>query len=260
MFGTWFYNKRVRTAVSVFGSLFNNIYVLRQNSSGETISQVKVPLSYAPKRNFLERLSAQTNGEENERTVAIKLPRMSFEIIDMQYDAIRQLPKTNSFSRIDNTDSTKKKKFYTAVPYDISFQLNIYAKTQDDALQIVEQVIPYFNPQYSVSVKPFSDHPDVLEDVPIILNSTSFTDDYEGGIGDRRTIIYTMTFTMKVAFYGPVSTGSVIREVNNNLWLMGEQLGDSDKFVHTIGITPTPVGVSADSDYGFNVNYLDSSQ
>ena len=97
MFGTWFYHKRVRTAVSVFGSLFNNLYVLRENSSGEIISQVRVPLSYAPKRNFIERLSEMINGEEAERKVAIKLPRMSFEITSLQYDPNRQLPKVNNF-------------------------------------------------------------------------------------------------------------------------------------------------------------------
>ena len=98
MFGTHFYHKRVRSAVSVFGSLFNNLYVLRQNSAGETISQVKVPLSYAPKRNFIARIEAMTNGEQNERVVAIKLPRMSFEINGIAYDETRQLNKMNNLN------------------------------------------------------------------------------------------------------------------------------------------------------------------
>ena len=99
MFGGHFYHKRVRTAVSVFGSMFNNLYVLRTNSSNEVISQVKVPLSYAPKRNFISRLEEMNKGEEAERRVAIKLPRMSFEITNMQYDAERQLPKMNNISK-----------------------------------------------------------------------------------------------------------------------------------------------------------------
>ena len=151
MLGSWFYHKRVRTAVSVFGSLFNNIYVLRQNNAGETISQVKVPLSYAPKRSFVERLSEMRNGEESERRVAIKLPRMSFEITSMTYDPARQLPKTNNFSTAVTGNSNKRNLFYTSVPYDISFDVNIYAKSQDDALQMVEQILPYFNPQYGGS-------------------------------------------------------------------------------------------------------------
>ena len=202
MFGSWFYNKRVRTAVSVFGSIFNNLHVLRQNSAGETISQVKVPLSYAPKRSFIERLAEMQKGEDAERRVAIKLPRMSFEITNLVYDAERQLPKVNQFTR-SVADVTKKKKFYTSVPYTMGFQLNVYAKSQDDALQIVEQVIPYFNPQYTLSVKPFTDYAEIVEDVPIILNGISFSDDFEGSVGQRRTIIYTLDFEMKMSFYGP---------------------------------------------------------
>lgn len=159
MFGTYFYNKRVRTSVSVFGSLFNNIHVLRTKQDGTVMSQVKVPLSYAPKRNFMERLEEMSQGEEAERRVAIKLPRMSFEITSMTYDAQRQLPKINSFtSSMEDADGAKRRRVYTGVPYNISFQLSVYAKSQDDALQIVEQILPYFAPQYTLSVKPFSDY------------------------------------------------------------------------------------------------------
>ncbi len=251
MFGSWFYNKRVRTAVSVFGSIFNNLHVLRQNSAGETISQVKVPLSYAPKRSFIERLAEMQKGEDAERRVAIKLPRMSFEITNLVYDAERQLPKVNQFTR-SVTDVTKKKKFYTSVPYTMGFQLNVYAKSQDDALQIVEQVIPYFNPQYTLSVKPFTDYAEIVEDVPIILNGISFSDDFEGSVGQRRTIIYTLDFEMKMSFYGPDKDSSIIREVDANFFLKEEGFNDSDLFVERLNITPSPTNVSPDSDYGFN--------
>lgn len=258
MFGTHFYHKRVRTAVSVFGSMFNNLYVLRQNAQGETISQVKVPLSYAPKRNFLERLQQMTN-EDAERRVAMKLPRMSFEITAMTYDSIRQLPKTNVFSSAIAGDNNKKNKFFSVTPYDITFDVNIYAKSQDDALQIVEQVLPYFNPQYTLSVKPFgSTHPDIKEDVPIILQSVSLSDDFEGSIGDRRTIVYTLSFNMKINFYGPLGTSNLIREVNNQLYIL-EGDNDEEVFQTRLQITPTPAGVSLDSDYGFNIAYLDSA-
>jgi len=259
MFGTWFYHKRVRMAVSVFGSLFNNLYVLRQNSAGETISQVKVPLSYAPARSFIQRLEEMRDGEEQERRVAMKLPRMSFEITSMQYDPTRQLPKSNNFSSSVANDSTKKNIFYSAVPYDITFDVNIYAKSQDDALQLVEQILPYFNPQYTISVKPFyEDHPEIKEDVPIVLQSVDFSDDYEGSVGDRRTIIYTLSFAMKISFYGPNDTSNVIREVNNNLYILS---GDSDRedFQYRMQLTPTPSNVGLDSDYGFNYSYLDSA-
>jgi hypothetical protein len=259
MFGTWFYHKRVRTAVSVFGSMFNNLYVLRQNSSGETISQVKVPLSYAPKRNFISRLQAMSNGEDAERRVAIKLPRMSFEITNMQYDATRQLPKNNNISATVDDSITTRRKLYTATPYTISFQLNVYAKSQDDALQIVEQVLPYFAPQYTLTIKPFSDIPTLTEDVPITLSGVTFSDDFEGAVEQRRTIIYTLDFEMKIALYGPESNKNIIREVNNDLFLQNAGLEDSDVYIKTLQITPDPTSVSADSDYGFIETDIDSA-
>ena len=259
MFGTWFYHKRVRTAVSVFGSLFNNLYVLRKNSSGETISQIKAPLSYAPKRNFIARLEQMVNGEDAERRVALKLPRMSFEITSMTYDATRQLPKVNNITKAIENSYLTRQKLYTSTPYNITFQLNIYAKTQDDGLQIVEQILPYFTPQYTVTVKPFSDIPSLLEDVPITLTGVVMEDNFEGAVGDRRTIIYTLDFEMKINFHGPLDTGSkVIRDVRGNLYLQDEGLADSDVYVKTIKITPDPNTVNADSDYGFITTILDS--
>lgn len=259
MFGTWFYHKRVRTAVSVFGSMFNNLYVLRQNSSGETISQVKVPLSYAPKRNFISRLQAMSNGEDAERRVAIKLPRMSFEITNMQYDATRQLPKTNNISTVVANSVTSRRQLYTSTPYTISFQLNVYAKSQDDALQIVEQILPYFAPQYTLTIKPFSDIDTLTEDVPITLSGVTFSDDFEGAVEQRRTIIYTLDFEMKIALYGPEGNKSIIRDVRNNLFLQDAGLADSDVYIKTLQITPDPTSVSADSDYGFIETDLDSA-
>jgi len=250
MFGTYFYHKRVRSAVSVFGSLFNNLFVLRKNSAGETISQVKVPLSYAPKRNFISRLEAMNNGEQAERRVAIKLPRMSFEITSITYDNTRQLNKMNSLNKVLSGSTVSRQKIFSHTPYNINFDLNIYAKSQDDALQIVEQIFPFFTPQYTVTVKPFSNITDLTEDVPITLTSTNFSDDFEGAIEQRRTIIYTLSFEMKVNFYGPLNTGKVIREVSNNIFIIDSASGGD--YIKTQNITPTPSGVSADSDYGFN--------
>jgi hypothetical protein len=197
------------------------------------------------------------DGEQSERRVAIKLPRMSFEITSMAYSPERQLPKTNSFSTALSGSVNKRNEFYTSVPYDISFDVNVYAKSQDDALQMVEQILPYFNPQYTVSVKPFgTQYPEIKEDVPIALTGVSFSDDFEGSIGDRRTIIYTLTFNMKIAFYGPINSSSIVRTVNNNIYT----LGDSDTFQLSMQTTATPSGVNADSDYGFNLAYLDSAQ
>jgi hypothetical protein len=259
----YFYHQKVRRSVAVFGSLFNNIYVLRSNSAGQVISQVKVPLSYAPKSKYLERIRQNPDLDED-TTVALKLPRMSFEITSMQYDAERKLPKMNNFMRFtDELSGNKAEQFFTPAPYLINFQLNIYAKTQDDALQMVEQIIPYFNPTYTITVKPFTEFQDVKEDIPITILSTSFSDDFEGAVEQRRTIMYTLDFEMRVAFYGPTTQSSLIRKVTSDLYLMG----DSNSKIGTITVEPNPrdldpYDLSADSDWGFSTeitNYVDSN-
>lgn len=252
MMGGHFYHRRVRSCVALFGSMFDNLHVLRTNSSGKVLSQVKVPLSYAPARSFIERLEEMTQGEEAERRVALKLPRMSFEITSIAYDAQRQLPKINHF-KVNKPDGADK--YYVGVPYTLSFELNVYARSQDDALQVVEQVIPYFAPQYTVSVKPFADQPDIKEDVPISLTGVSFQDDFEGPVEQRRTIIYTMSFDMRVNFYGPENTAPLIREVNTNLNIIDN---DGSEFVGNIQVTPDPIDVSPDGDYGFSVEINDN--
>ena len=259
MFGTYFYHKRIRTAVSVFGSLFNNLKIPRQNSSGATISTVKVPLSYAPKRNFIARLNEMNNGEDAERRVAMKLPRMSFEITSIAYDQERQLPKVNSVSRAIENSTTTRRKMYTSTPDNVAFQLSIYAKTQDDCLQVVEQILPFFKPQYTVSVKPFSDIPTLVEDVPVTLTSVAFEDNFEGAIGERRTIVYSLDFEMKINFHGPLDTGSkIIRDVRTNFNMIHDSSGDTS-LIRAIQTLPDPNTVSADSDYGFIDNFFDSA-
>ena len=211
MLGDHFYNQRIRKAVAVFGSLFNDIKSVRTDASGRSLSQQKVPLSYSPRRDFLARLDAMQDGEEAERQIAVKLPRMGFEIVAMAYDNIRQLPKMNNCITFpENYDGTGQK-LYTPVPYTISFQLSIYAKTQDDSLQIVEQIMPFFTPHYTVTVKPL-DGFDIKEDTPITLTGIVFSDDYEASIENRRTIIYTLDFDMKVNLYKGLQTGTSIIE------------------------------------------------
>lgn len=212
MLTEYFYNARVRRAVATFGALFDNIYVLRKNSAGAVISQVKVPLSYAPKRDFLARIDAMGNGEDAERQIAVKLPRMSFEIVGMTYDGTRQLPKLNSCKVIadGSTSQTEALQLYSPVPYNINFQLSIYAKGQDDALQIVEQILPFFTPEYAVTIKPLDGYSEFVEDSPLILENLSFSDDYEAPLEARRTIIYTLDFTMKVNLYRTPSSNSKV--------------------------------------------------
>lgn len=251
MFSGHFYHKKFRKAVATFGTMFNNIYVIRTNgSTGETLSQLKVPLTYAPKRKFLDRLTQQPN-LDTDTQVAVKLPRMSFEITDIFYDPSRQLSKNNSYSQAGSSINVRNQ-FYSFVPYTIGFQLNIYTKIQDDALQIVEQILPTFNPQYTLTMKPFTDHPEIKEDVPITITGVSFVDDYEGTLEQRRTIVYTLTFEMKLNLYGQLADQAIIRKANINTFdINSNQLG-------LLSVTPNPIDANPDSDYGFNEFFDDA--
>lgn len=257
MFGTYFYHERIRKSVAVFGAMFNNLYVLRKSSAGATISQVRVPLSYAPKRDFLNRIANMSGGEDGERMVAIKLPRMSFEITSYAYDPTRQLTKTSNHNMVGTTAS-QRAKINAPIPYNINFQLNIYAKSQDDALQIVEQIIPFFNPQYAVTIKPISTLPSLLEDNQIVLNGISFSDDYEGALEQRRSILYTLDFDMKINFYGPIADGEIIKQVDVAMYNMNSGLADSDEYIETIRVLPNPADASPDSDYGFSTTIFEA--
>ena len=160
-----------------------------------------------------------------------------------------------------------KDKIYSPAPYSIFFQLNIYAKLQDDALQIVEQIIPYFNPQYTLTLKPFGEYTDIKEDVPITLQSVSFQDDFEGSLEQRRTIIYTLDFSMKVNFHGPFRNTKIIKKAITDVYLDRDTLltsgADSDGLYVKHTTTPNPLNAEPFSDFGFTINteyYGDSSQ
>lgn len=198
MFGGHFYHGTIRRFVSVFGSLFNDIRVIRTGGSS-----LRVPLAYGPKDKFLARIDEQTDLESPK--VAIKLPRMSFEILNITYDTQSKLNRNN---RILADESI----FYTYAPYNISLSLSVMAKNQDDALQILEQIVPYFQPEYTVTVKEgFSDF--IKTDVPITLSAIDMSEDYEGDFMSRRAIIYTLSFDAKVRFYGPERKTGVIKKV-----------------------------------------------
>jgi len=258
MFGQHFYHEKIRKCVATFGTMFNNLYVVRKDASGSVINQMKVPLAYAPKQKFLDRIN-QSPDLDDERFVAIKLPRMSFEISSMYYDPARQLPKLNNFTKLVTSDNTKRTKFFTSVPYIINFQLNILAKTNEDAVQIVEQILPFFNPAYTVTMKQFSDYPDITEDIPISLIGISYSDDFDGALESRRTIIYSLDFEMKTSFYGPISDSSIIRKsiVDFRDPSISYSLSDSDdNFIQRMTVNLNPLDANPEDSYGYTTSFL----
>lgn len=210
MFGTHFYHATMRKSVAVFGTLFNDISVVRKKADGSIVNQVRVPLAYGPKQKFLSRLDQDTGIDA---PMAIKLPRMAFEITSLELDVVQKGQKRNKIIENHGSDVTKKKTLQNYTAYNIGMQLNILAKNQDDGLQVIEQILPYFQPEYTLTIKPVTGF-DLKQDVPVILTGVQIEDQYEGEFTERRVLTYTLDFIMKMKFYGPTVNQSVIREVN----------------------------------------------
>jgi len=208
MLGTYFYHEIIRKTVIGFGTLFNGVHVRHQDRNGADISQVKVPISYGPVQKFLARIEQQP---DLNKAVAMTLPRMSFEMTSLQYDSSRKAGVTQTFKA---SDGTNLKKVFLPVPYNIGFELNILCKINDDALQIVEQILPFFQPAFNITIN-LIDTIGEKRDVPIVLDNISFQDDYEGDFSTRRALIYTLTFTAKTYLFGPIAdtTDGLIRKV-----------------------------------------------
>jgi len=211
MFGTYFYNETIKRCVSVFGTMFNNIQFKKVKADGTVLTSPIVPISYGPKQKFLDRIAEEPNLSDSNRS-AISLPRMAFELTGFEYDVARQQNKLIRAHKSVYEADGKRGFQYQPAPYNLNFTLSILTKNMNDALQIVEQILPYFQPEYTVTMKMVDSMPD-NRDVPIILNSVSFSDEYEGGFDDRRIIEYTLDFTMKTYFFGPVYTGNLIKNV-----------------------------------------------
>ena len=210
MFGTHFYHATMRKSVAVFGTLFNDIHVVRKKSDGSIVNQIRVPLAYGPKQKFLSRLDQETGFDA---PMAIKLPRMAFEITSLELDVIQKGQKRNKIVEDHGSDVKKKKTIQNYTAYNIGMQLSILAKNQDDGLQIIEQILPYFQPEYTLTIKPVSGF-NLKQDVPVILTGVAIDDQYEGDFTERRVLTYTLAFQMKMKFYGPTVDQGVIREVN----------------------------------------------
>tara|TARA_R110000765_G_scaffold179743_1_gene285537 strand:+ start:3646 stop:4380 length:735 start_codon:yes stop_codon:yes gene_type:complete len=229
MFGGHFYHATTRKAVALFGTLFNNISVVRRDGSGEPVNQIKAPLAYGPKQKFIARLD--TLGDD-QKSMAIKLPRMAFEITSIELDTSTKLNRLSTISKSDNVDPTIRESIKLQTTYTLGFELNIMAKNQDDGLQIVEQILPYFQPEYSVTINPIEGWPEYKEDVPVSLKDVSINDEYQGAMTDRRVLIYTLTFEMKMRYYGPeTNPAGVITTIDVNFLdpaFMGQSLANPD--------------------------------
>jgi hypothetical protein len=257
----------------MFGNMFNDVFVRRYDANGNSIQAVAVPLSYGPKEKFLVRITQDPNLDQQ---VAIQLPRMGFEMTTLNYDGNRRLNAHNRNVKITN-DENKLDFNYAPVPYDLQFSLYAYVRNADDGAQILEQIVPYFGPEWTNSVRVIP-QTNLTIDVPTVLNNVSIEDTYEGNFETRRALIYTFEFTVKAYFYGPVRRQGVIKRAQIDFGIVSSnssskitledisQTGRSSRVVIQPGLlangSPTTNSsasiayslINADDDYGFCSN------
>lgn len=266
MYGQHFYNETTRRYVAVFGTLFNDIQIGRSDSAGAEIQRITVPVNYAPIQKILARLEQ----DPNLSAPAISLPRMSFEITGMSYSADRKLTSLTKQVKRNASNNVSVSSLLAPAPYDIEFQLNIMTKHTEDGSKILEQIIPYFKPDVTVSVK-IIDSLETYIDIPVILNSISLEDSYEGDFQTRRALIWTLNFTMKAYFFGPASNKKIIKfadidlkssmasnsRTNTNVTV---QPGLTAQGVGTTSITNTVpyVNINIDDDWDYVVQISDA--
>ena len=207
----YFYNEIFRSVIISFGSLFNGLEIKHKNGD-DTVSIIKVPLAYGPTQKFLARLQQQA---DLNKPIQMSLPRMSFEFTGVQYDPTRKSTQTQQFVVKDPTTGSNVKRGYLPVPYNMQLELSNMTKLNDDALQITEQILPYFQPAYQIPIKFLGSTATDTKDVAIQLDNITMEDDYEGNFDTRRALVYTLRFTAKTYLYGPISdvTNDVIKKV-----------------------------------------------
>ena len=248
MLGQYFYNESLRKCIIAFGSLFNDIYITRKNASGSDSQSMKVPLAYGPKQKFMVRLDADPNLDQK---VAITLPRIGFEIAGFDYDPSRKLNRIIKRKKVSNTTDKALKQMntqYSPVPYNLNFELFVMTKNSDDGIQIVEQILPFFQPEYTVTINEVPEMA-VIRDVPIVLNNIGYEDTYTGSFTERRAIIYTLNFTAKAYVYGPVTTAKPITKAEATAYADLQ-----DKAPPRVArVTQQAIGnPDADDNFGFN--------
>lgn len=239
MFGRTWNHDSLRKYIIVFGTVFNDIYINRLSSTGEVLQTLKIPLTYGPKDKVLVRL--EQNPEMNNQ-VGIVLPRISFEMTSMEYDPTRKLNTLNKLTKQSATAGTddEVKYQYQPVPYDMQFEMNILVKNAEDGTRIVEQIVPYFTPDFTVSVNlvPAVDGP---RDIPIILNSITSQDQYEGAFTERRVLVWTLNFTLKGYLYGPTKKSKLIKKAETTFRLPEDVVtGNTTNTTSTVIVTARP--------------------
>ena len=269
MFGHQYYNQVIRRYVVMFGTLFNDIIVQRFNKAGQRIQALKVPIAYGPKEKFLVRI---TQDPELTNQSQVSLPRMGFEMTGMQYMPERKLSSTQR--RVNTVGATGSnnsiKTVYTPVPYDFNFSLSVFVKNADDGVQILEQILPFFTPEWTTTLKIIPEM-NIKHDVPTVLQSVTTEDAYDGDFETRRSLIYNLDFLVKGYIYGPVKKSGIIKRTMVDFINSANTELQTGNRIEKITITPgldangNPTAnsaqsinidnISANDNYGFAIDY-----
>jgi len=244
--GEYYYHGIIKKTVVAFGNLFNDIQIRKVNNEDNVINVMKVGLGYGPIQKFLARLNQQG---ELDQPVQTTLPRMEFEMTGISYDATRKTKPTQTF-KATGAEGETLRKVYLPVPYNIDFELNILSKLNEDSLQIIEQILPYFQPAFTTTV-------DLLEeigekrDIPIVLNNIDFTEDYEGDFANRLSVMFTLSFTAKTYLFGPLdsSGGGLIKKVQVDYHTSHKRNSPRDV---RYTVVPDPIDAGPNDDFGFD--------
>jgi hypothetical protein len=277
---TWSHNT-IRKFVILFGTLFDNIYINRENSEGDNIQTLKIPLSYGPKDKYLARVNldmARIGTTDPAQSVAVVLPRMAFEMTTMSYAPERKLNTINKIHKIVTNDTDSLQYQYSPVPYDFTFQLYIMVKNAEDGTKIIEQILPYFTPEFTASVNLM---PDIngTYDIPIIFNNITSDDSYEGDFLQRRSLTHTLLFTVKGYLFGPTRSIKAIKDIDVNIRIPSSTSGPivaNTQITKTaeINILPgltangqptsnsslsvSPGDIDKDDNYGFLIDFTEN--
>lgn len=236
-----FYNRTIRKLVVAFGTIFNDIEIVRFMKDGTPKERMRVPLSYGAKEKYITRLSSDP---DLNKSIATLVPRMSFNLDSISYDVSRK--QVTTLRNVACPEGSSVNVQYAPIPYNFEFSLSIYVRNTEDGTQILEQILPFFTPDFTVTV-------DMIEsmnqkyDIPIIINSVSSSVEYEGDMLTTRLIIWDLTFTVKGYIWPPVKSSAIIRSANTNIYSM-----NSNTKLVKVETNLDPLNAEIDDEFGFS--------
>jgi hypothetical protein len=257
MLSPYYYHQTLLKLTTAFGSLFNDIFIVRFDKNNDEVERIKIPIIYGPKEKYFAK---NLQDDDLHRKIAIELPRMSFQRTDISYDPQRKIIRTHQNQKV--IPNQLKKTQFSPVPYDVVYDLNIMVKNQIDGDQIVEQILPFFTPSFDVTINPIPDM-DYQDDIPVILNSVSQEDSYDGEFLDRRIITWKLNFTMKANFYGPIQEITPIKKTQIDILIpegadeiTREVMAKTPRVQRFTG-RPDPLNTVPDEngDFGYSVEF-----